>query len=400
MADNAGPSRYHNSESAPSSGSNIDVQLEERRVMTSVRIGAQQPDDAELHLNNNSITLESQIMGIQPPMKAPFTSDRVSLIADTPGSNRHQSSEDAAASGSNIEIQVQGQRVMTPAAGAGPQPLDEAQIYPNNNPNALEPQPMGICHPGKALFTNDRISLVTNTLGSSRHHNSEDTADNISIIETQLQERRVTSSVPEAAGIETRAPDGVQLHPSDDPNILELQPIGTYPPMVPLTSDHVPFRFTYYRLSWISLVIQFGILKAVSTYQGKNILSATFDLLLGVGIVVTLYIAGLVEEVRPRVWSWYFHDRVPPLHGILNVMTYLVFTTYMYFIPCTLATTLLSGLPNIGFLWALRRSRRVQRLFAHFDINDTFLITSWSLMALIMAYLSYDLQKVICKGKR
>ncbi|KAG8835406.1 hypothetical protein FRC17_003581 [Serendipita sp. 399] len=145
-----------------------------------------------------------------------------------------------------------------------------------------------------------------------------------------LQERRaITPALEEGLHATVQPSDTTPAFSQIDPsgsmnNANHLQPMQiALPTGDPSPSGRVPFKLTYYRLTWIFLVSQFGILKGIATYRGANILSASFDLVLGVVVVVVLYIAGLFEEVRPVVWPWFFHQRVPVIHGVLDVTTFL-----------------------------------------------------------------------------
>ncbi|KAF8310493.1 hypothetical protein DL93DRAFT_2084497 [Clavulina sp. PMI_390] len=68
-----------------------------------------------------------------------------------------------------------------------------------------------------------------------------------------------------------------------------------------------PVSMTIYRLIITVQLVALGIVKAVVSYEDHVVLSTTFDLVMCVLGIVTLYWLGPREALRPKVMLWMFH---------------------------------------------------------------------------------------------
>ncbi|KAI0274140.1 hypothetical protein BGY98DRAFT_995714 [Russula aff. rugulosa BPL654] len=78
---------------------------------------------------------------------------------------------------------------------------------------------------------------------------------------------------------------------------------------------------TGYRLLITSVILAFGITKALLFYMGQSATS-TLELIEGPFLGVILYWIGLLEPVYPESWRWFFHVDVTPSiwHFVLRFM--------------------------------------------------------------------------------
>jgi len=92
-------------------------------------------------------------------------------------------------------------------------------------------------------------------------------------------------------------------------------PIDPRPPLL--------VKVTGYRLLDITLLLAFGIAKAVLTYWERSVISAPLDWIMGtlIVIMIALFWLGLYENVDPPIWKPFFHhDYSGPIFSTLQAV--------------------------------------------------------------------------------
>ncbi|KAF8481728.1 hypothetical protein DFH94DRAFT_405760 [Russula ochroleuca] len=118
-------------------------------------------------------------------------------------------------------------------------------------------------------------------------------------------------------------------------------------------------ELTGYRLLTTSVILGFGVPKAVYSYNGQSLISTTLDWLAGVVLALVLYWLGVIEATRPGLSPCFFKvDLAPPILRFLSRSE--VHLWFLSVLPLLSTTTQLRAM-----LDARRDDEHASRIPAH-----------------------------------